>query len=659
MTKTFLVASVAALAIASTPAYAQRSKEERAQARAERAAANASGGGEQRAQARAEARQQRVQAQRPQRIERIRAERPQRAEAMRIERRRAEPRVRVQRAERPSRAFEARRVEERRINRANAFEASRAQAREQRAQRRLEQQQRMTSERPSRQRALERRSVERQVRAADTMRSERQLARQIDRQQVQAQRLARASERLDRRQVKLGQRAERVLQQQVQQQQRFARTLSEVGTRYDRRQARDTDWFDSFAAQRVQSFNSTSGDYFYDYNPANGYLYQVDRDRDLVTALFPVLGGAFSTGAPLPIGYQDYNVPYAYRSLYYDSPDYSYRFGDGAIYRVDPTTQLIQGIVALVTGQRFGVGQMLPAGYDVYNVPFAYRDDYYDSDDRWYRYGDGYIYEVDPFTRRIVRIIPLSYGNSYAMGYPIPTYAGYGGYGAYGNYPSYGVPYGYQSLYYDAPGYNYHYANGGIYQVDPLTRLVTAVVALVTGANLGVGQMLPTGYDVYNVPYAYRDTYFDTQDAWYRYDDGYIYQVDPRTRIVETMIPVNYGGYTVGYPVPAGYAGYDVPDAYEDLYYAEPGYDYRYFDGGIYQVHPDSRVVLGVPALVTGHDLAVGHPLPIGYDVYNVPYAYRDRYVDSPSNWYRYADGNIYQVDPTTRLITAVIDAIV
>lgn len=51
--------------------------------------------------------------------------------------------------------------------------------------------------------------------------------------------------------------------------------------------------------------------------------------------------------------------------------------------------------------------------------------------------------------------------------------------------------------------------------------------------------------------------------------------------------------------------------------------------------------------------------LPMGYDAYNVPFDYRDRYVDSDRSLYRYADGYIYQVDPTTRLIHAVIDAIV
>ncbi len=49
----------------------------------------------------------------------------------------------------------------------------------------------------------------------------------------------------------------------------------------------------------------------------------------------------------------------------------------------------------------------------------------------------------------------------------------------------------------------------------------------------------------------------------------------------------------------------------------------------------------------------------MGYDAYNVPYQYRSQYYDTPQNTYRYANGNIYQVDPTTRLVTAIISALI
>ncbi len=54
---------------------------------------------------------------------------------------------------------------------------------------------------------------------------------------------------------------------------------------------------------------------------------------------------------------------------------------------------------------------------------------------------------------------------------------------------------------------------------------------MLTG-GLSVGQPLPMGYSAYNVPMAYRSNYYDTPDAWYRYDNGYIYAVDPGTRMV-------------------------------------------------------------------------------------------------------------------------------
>ena len=60
--------------------------------------------------------------------------------------------------------------------------------------------------------------------------------------------------------------------------------------------------------------------------------------------------------------------------------------------------------------------------------------------------------------------------------------------------------------------------------------------ALLTGDQFGIGQPMPLGYDVYNVPYAYRDRYYDTPDANYRYADGYIYQVDPKTQLIAAAI---------------------------------------------------------------------------------------------------------------------------
>ncbi len=654
MTRTFLIATVAALAI-TAPAQAQRAdrEAERAQKAEERKAKAEQAQAQRAAPAQAQ-RQERVRVERPQRQERVQIARPQRQERVRIERPQRQERVQVARPQRQERVRVARPQRQERVR------VERAQRQERVRVERPQREQRVRIERPQREQRVRVERPQRQERVQRVQSDGRFDQRQLRQQQRQAERLNRTQDRFERRAARTDLRAtQRALMGEARAE-RFNRPQASVGERLDTvqrqsfvplKQSFEQDWYGDYAAQRYRSFYDSTPDYFYDYNYDDGYLYQFDRDSSLVTALFPLLGGAFGVGQPLPFGYASYNVPYGYRSLYYDTPDYFYRYGDGAIYRVDQDTLMIQAVVALLTGQSLGIGQRLPLGYDVYNVPYAYRDMYYDTSDAWYRYDDGYIYQVDPYSRMIEQMYPVSYGQ-YAVGYPVPAYASYGGYGAYP------VPYGYQNLYYAQPGYNYQYASGGIYQVDPTTQLISALVALVTGTNLGVGQMLPLGYDAYNVPYAYRSSYFDTPEAIYRYDDGYIYQADPRTRIIQTAIPLSYGVYPVGYTIPA-YAGFAVPNSYDGLYYPQPGYDYRYANGGIYAVDPDSLQVQAVAALLTGQSLGVGQMLPVGVDVYNVPYAYRSNYYDTPNSWYRYSDGYIYQVDPQTRVIQAVIDAIV
>ena len=65
--------------------------------------------------------------------------------------------------------------------------------------------------------------------------------------------------------------------------------------------------------------------------------------------------------------------------------------------------------------------------------------------------------------------------------------------------------------------------------------MITSVAALMS-PGFTIGQPLPMGYDVYNVPYAYRPTYYDTPTAMYRYNNGYIYQVDPATMLVTAIV---------------------------------------------------------------------------------------------------------------------------
>ena len=268
-------------------------------------------------------------------------------------------------------------------------------------------------------------------------------------------------------------------------------------------------------------------DYYYRYDNDRGYLYQIARGDNRVGALIPLFGG-YGMGDPWPQAYYSSYVPLGYQGRYYDTPDYYYRNDGYGIYRIDAGTQLITALVALVTGQGFGIGQTLSGGYGAYNVPMAYRSTYFDRDDAWYRYGDGFIYEVDPYTRRIEDRYPIhSAGYDYMIGEPWPV-----------AYPGYNVPSGYQSLYYDTPESHYRYANGAIYQVDPTTQLIQALAALVTGQQLSVGQALPQAYSAYNVPFAYRDRYYDQDDQWYRYANGMIYRVDPYSGLIEEAIPV-------------------------------------------------------------------------------------------------------------------------
>jgi len=533
MRKFLLIASVAAMAVTAPAAAERGGPKGEAQAQAK---GNHGGQRAERAQARP---------QRAERVQRVEREAPRRAQ--RVEQR--APRIQARQqaterrsiVERRSRAVEARQANARVERRARVQEARKAE----RAQIRAARPQQTEQRRVVRARAVENRERTVRQRAAA---SERAAARHLRNDQRQEQkeltRQLRRDGRAERFAALRDGRVERRIEQQRPREFERRENWQELARRIDRRddlrrdrraalqlatigQRVNPEWYADYAPVRYQSYYDAGPDYYYRYDDDNGYLYRLRSGSNLVSALFPILGGAYSVGRPLPYYYQSsYNVPYGYSSLYYDSPDRYYRYGDGAIYGVDPTTQLITGIVALLTGQSFGIGQQLPLGYDTYNVPYAYRSSYYDTPDRWYRYDDGYIYGVDPHTRLIEASYPV-YGG-YMVGNAWPSYAGY----------DYGVPDYYGDLYYDQAGYDYRYASGGIYQVDPETQLIAALAALVTGQNFSVGQRLPLGYDVYNVPFDYRDRYYDSDDYLYRYADGRILQVDPGTRIIRRVILV-------------------------------------------------------------------------------------------------------------------------
>ena len=164
---------------------------------------------------------------------------------------------------------------------------------------------------------------------------------------------------------------------------------------------------------QVRQFTPSRYDYLWDrrnddyrYRYDNGYLYRTDNQGGLLGYL-PLLGGALGLGQVWPTQY-DYQPAPTYYSQYYGLGDrYDYRYADGVLYGLDPQTQSISQVAALLTGQSWNVGQRMPAGYDVYNVPYGYRDRYADSPDSWYRYNDGYVYQVDPTTQLVQAVIQL------------------------------------------------------------------------------------------------------------------------------------------------------------------------------------------------------------------------------------------------------------
>lgn len=145
----------------------------------------------------------------------------------------------------------------------------------------------------------------------------------------------------------------------------------------------------------------------------------------------------------------------------------------------------------------------------------------------------------------------------------------------------------------------------------------------------------------------------------YLYRDGYLMQLvgDPANGGgIAGYIPLLGGALASGNIWPGSYGSQRVPAYLVDFYnLGEPG-SYRYADNTLFRVDHRSGVIHSIAALLTDEDIAIGEPMPAGYDVYNVPFPYRDRYADSDAAAYRYVDGYVYRVDPETRLVTEAID---
>ena len=213
-------------------------------------------------------------------------------------------------------------------------------------------------------------------------------------------------------------------------------------------------------------------------------------------------------------------------------------------------------------------------------------------------------------------------------------------------------------LYPDSSDFYYRYGDGYVYRIDRQDDVIDWLLPLMAGGFMP-GQYLPNYYRSSFVPsyYGLNSFYPDYGNDCYRYGYGVVYETDCFTGLVENVIPLYAGGYGVGQLLPSSYSYYNVPYQYRSMYYPTADYSYWYAPGAIYQYDTRSSLITSVAALMAP-GFTIGQPLPMGYNMYNVPYAYRSTYYDTPNAWYRYNNGYIYQVDPATLLVTAAVASI-
>ena len=220
------------------------------------------------------------------------------------------------------------------------------------------------------------------------------------------------------------------------------------------------------------------------------------------------------------------------------------------------------------------------------------------------------------------------------------------------------LPTSLKSLYRDDDDYYYRMGNGYVYKVDRDRDVISSLLPLF-GLGAMVGQPFPSAYANSYLPTGLQSYYPQSQYNSYRYANGYVYKVNPITGLIEDVDPMLPFGTGYGQMMPATYSAYNLPMQYRPLYQDTSDYYYRYAPGSIYRVDAGSGLIDSVAALLMPNALSVGQPLPMGYSAYNLPLQYRSQYYDTPQTMYRYANGNIYQVDPTTQLVTAIISALI
>ncbi len=501
MTRVFLAAGVAALAIAA-PASAGPHGGGRGGGGGQPAFASQGGGGGQR-QARQQQRPQRQpmamqRMQRPQRF--ATAQRPQRAERQQAREQHAPARMAERRQARPTHAQQQRVAQRARPTHAQQRMAERQQAHAGHAQ-----QQRMATRQQAhgnRAQAQNRQAQNRQqmhgnrAQQAQNMRGQqvKMQGRMANRQQLQINGRGGQQQMMAQRQQLRGQQQARNLL--VQRRALTANSVADVG---------------AFRASRLAAMAVT---------PRSPLIAPAEAVRFVGQPVNSVTNYVTLAALPRSVSY-----------LYPDTPNYYYQYGDGYLYQVDRSTSLIDALIPLLAGG-FLPGTYLPQPYMASYVPsyYGFNSFYPASYDYGYGYGNvcnryayGVVYQVDCYNGMVENVIPM-YAGGYGVGQLLPS-----------AYSYYNLPMQYRSMYYPTADYSYWYSPGAIYQYDPRSSLITSVAALMS-PGFSIGQPLPAGYGMYNVPMAYRATYYDTPDAWYRYNNGYIYQINPATQLVTAIV---------------------------------------------------------------------------------------------------------------------------
>jgi len=167
----------------------------------------------------------------------------------------------------------------------------------------------------------------------------------------------------------------------------------------------DPGWFSPAWADDTQA--RFEGGYLLRLGAANAPAADGTESGNGVVGYVPLLGGGLAVGQPWPGSYKPVPLP-AYVTRYYGlGGEGAWRYYDRTIYRMKPDGSTISGVAAILLGAPIRIGQTMPSGHDVYNLPAAWRDQYRDGPEALYRYSDGYIYQLDPASRRVRAAIEL------------------------------------------------------------------------------------------------------------------------------------------------------------------------------------------------------------------------------------------------------------